>query len=293
MFKYKESADPRIKFKSDLARELTALNFPIYFGDKKDSKAYKTLAFCLGNQTCPIFEKINKKELWIWSYEGSGNGLVVQVETENDLWQGPTWIVESFDPKKSSFQETSVTRQDLAKTIVEGFKEVSGTDYESLFDELIVETDEAIKENEDLIAERQAWIEDRSGKYDDWMKERFEQQITSSEKLIKELKGALDDPELPKFQETSKTPDKKFYLITAQRSFDSKIIPFYTTAFDLNQAKQQIHSRNPRFSKRNLYGSKQEPSYVLKTAKVVKEFQAKKDLVKYCKQQFNIEPDML
>ena len=50
MFKYKEPTDPRIKFKSDLARELTALNFPIYFGDKKDSKAYKTLAFLLENQ---------------------------------------------------------------------------------------------------------------------------------------------------------------------------------------------------------------------------------------------------
>ncbi len=289
MYKYKEPTNPSIKFQSDLARELSTLNFPIYYGDKKDNKVYNTLAFCLErSDDCPIFEHIDSSELWIWTSNGSGKGLTVQVESDNRIQQGPTWTVEEFDSANPVFQVMSVTRGNLAKTIVDGFKKLG--DYEKLFDELIIEADNKIKENEKLIEERLIWIEDTTGQYDDWMKKRFNQQITSSQRLIKDLKNALDEPELPVFQDNQPDTNPNFYLVTAVRNYDNKTVPFCVEAFNKIEVRRKLNSKSIFFSRRDLRGSKKDPTYDFQSLEIVKEFKTRDELLDYVTQRFNATP---
>ena len=115
--KYKAPENPYDKFESDIARELTAKNFAIKVGNKKDSKVYRTLAYVIGHKDdCPVFKACNKDYAWIWTYHGSGIGLdIVSEGIDSLIYQGPTWTVRDIDNKNIFKKENEIQKDEEKK----------------------------------------------------------------------------------------------------------------------------------------------------------------------------------
>lgn len=291
--KYKEPADPKYKFKSDLSRELTAKHFPIVCGDKKDNKVYKTLAWEVGNRNeCPVFESMYPDDIWLWEYHGKDTGLSITTKEDAKVWNAQTFVVKEFESGDNPKFEKEVSRAELADAIVEGFKVVSKNDYDEIWDELIVRADERIKGMEESIAEREGWLSDPStyNGWDSsdngaWQKSRFQTQINSWTKEIKAIKAALDEPALSPAIGQISTNKPKYYLVTAEAVYDGRTGYFATTAYDKIAAKKQLNRFNGWFTRRAPTGCTQEPLYLLSTAKVVKEFETPEEANAYCKER--------
>ena len=275
--KYKAPENPYSKFKSDIARELTAKRFAFKCGDKKDKKVYRTLAYVLGHRDdCPIFEHCNGEDAWIWKYHGVDKGLEIFAEGKDSLiYQGPTWTVKKFN-SKDGFRKEGVTRAELADVIIEGLKEIiTGEDYEAYFDELMIEAENQIQQVKEDIQTRVDYLngtKDPGYALDDWSRKNFTKQINSWTKYIKDLEEAMLEPALPPIESTSETKYKNIYLISARATYDNRKSYFTTEAFSKKEAERQINARNGWLTRRASTGCAQEPHYQLSTAKVEYEF---------------------
>lgn len=275
--KYKAPENPYSKFKSDIARELTAKRFAFKCGDKKDKKVYRTLAYVLGHRDdCPIFEHCNGESAWIWKYHGAGIGLDIIAEGDDSLvYQGPTWTVKKFE-SKDGFKREGVTRAELADVIIEGLKEViTDEDYEAYFDELMLEAESQIQKVKEDIQTRVDYLngtKDPGYTLDDWSRKNFQKQINSWTKYNKELEEAMLEPALPPIEAAPETKYMNIYLISARATYDNEKSYFTTQAFSKKEAAKQINARNGWVTKRAPTGCAQEPHYKLSTAKVEYEF---------------------
>lgn len=288
--KYKEPADPKYKFKSDLARELSAKRFPIVCGDKKDNKVYKTLAWEIGHRNeCPVFESMYPDDVWLWEYHGKDTGLSITTKEDAKVWDAQTFVVKEFEGGDNPKFEKEVSRAELADAIIEGFKVViPSIDYANLWDELLVRADETIKAVEEKIAEREGWLADPST-YNDWdpsdngawQKDNFRKQINSWTKENKALMAAMEEPALSPLIGTVSTNKPKYYLITADAAYDGRTGYFAVAAYDKIAAKKQLNRFNGWFTRRAPTGCTQDPHYLLSTAKVFKEFETLEDYQAY------------
>lgn len=275
--KYKAPENPYSKFKSDIARELTAKHFAFKYGDKKDKKSYRTLAYVMGRRDdCPIFEHCNGEDAWIWKYHGVDKGLEIIAEGDDSLiYQGPTWTVKKFN-SKDGFRKEGVTRAELVDAIIEGLKEtIPDEDYEAYFDELLVEAENLIKGLKADIQKREKWLsgEENPGyTIDDWSRKNFVKQINVWTRDIKELEEAMIEPALPPIESAPETKYKNIYLISARSTYDNRKSYFTTQAFSKKEAARQINARNGWLTRRAPTGCAQEPHYQLSTAKVEYEF---------------------
>lgn len=288
--KYQFPEDPYWKFKSDLARELTAKHFPIRCGHKKDKKVYRTPAFyaCSTYDSTYPYAEVQDDNIWIRTYYGSGDGVEIWIDDENNkVYQGPTWTVTRFNSGEKHFKE-GVTRAELADTIIAAFKEYfPGTDWEGIFDEAIAKLGDWIEKNNEQIAERESWIngEDKNHEwYDrDWQLKRYQQQINKWTKENKEYMKALEEPALPPLEDTVARVTKKFYLGTMRAYDDGRTAYWWTTAFDAKAAKRKLNARNWLFSRRDYMGITREPRYLLNSAQLTKEFNTQEEIEAYVK----------
>lgn len=286
--KYQFPEDPYWKFKSDLARELTAKHFPIRCGHAKDKKVYRTPAFYTHttyDSTYPYAE-VQDDNIWIRTYYGSGDGVEVFIEDESKkIYQGPTWTVTRFNSGANHFKE-GVTRAELADTIIAAFKEYfPNTNYEQIFDEAIAEIGERIEKNEELIAEREKWIsgEDEGHEWYDreWQLKRYQQQINKWTKENKEYMKALEVPALPPIEDEVVKVAKKFYLGTMRSYYDGRLSYWYTSAFDKKAAKRKLNRHCWLFTRREYTGSTCEPKYILDSARLTMEFDSAQEINDY------------
>lgn len=230
--KYKAPEDPYLKFKSDLARELTARHFPLWSYHKREKKVYRSpmaIVNCgrlIGNQyTAILLHSFGSDCLAV--EVGDGGGFACYIESEgqgkeyfqntnsaipsegyktkdNFFYQGPTWRVKGAeDYKAKDFLKEGLARNQIADAVIECLKlACPKRDFDNEWDELIVEIGEKIKKEEEYVAEYSAKlaadpseVDSGDGAWrDSWFRGRIQKNVNAAEKFIKELNEALQEP---------------------------------------------------------------------------------------------------
>lgn len=233
--RYKAPEDPFLKFRSDLARELTAKHFPVWSYHKHEKKVFRSpLAIVnagrMGSDGRYSFIKLSKFGSDTCAVEvGDGNGFACYIESEgkgeewfqntnsaipsegystdqNFYYQGPTWCVRGAeDYKAKDFKKEGLARNQIADAVIECLKvALPNRDFAAEWDEMIVEIDEKIKDKQAYVDEYTAKlaadpneIDTGDGAWkDSWFRGRIQTNINGAVKYIKELETALEEPAL-------------------------------------------------------------------------------------------------
>lgn len=289
--KYKEPANPKEKFKSDLARELTVLHFPIWHGDKKDIKVYRTLAYYLTKSNkAPVFEHCDSESLWIWPKGHGYDRQAIQVipEKDTEVWNADTfYICDMYE--EQNFGE-NIPRSELAQAIKDVIigQDVMVCDdiytVDEYWDYLVNEANRKIEELEEDITEKEEQLADLDymsktyGIEENQVRDNYQTIINRSNKEIKELKTVLEEPALsPNLKASTNKP--KVYVFTAQPadSHDNYVGYFAVMAYDKLEAERQISKNNEWFTRRSYTGQSKQPYYLLNTVELYKEFNTMKE----------------
>ena len=314
--KYKSPDSTYKKYKSDLARELTAKHFPIWSYDKEDKKVYRSPLTILhdglyGNNDYVMFHSFGGDQLAI--EPGHGYDIACFIESEgkgeeyfqntnssipsegyntddNFYYQGPTWRVRG-NGKSKDFLKEGLSRSQIADAIIECMKKsCPNRDFDAEWDQMIVDINDKITELDEYIKEYSAKLAvdpnkvDSSGINwkDSWFRDKIENNIKSKEKRIKELTSALQDPDLsPEYLSGSSETEverksKNWYGGTWISSYDGKTSYWITTAWNKATAIRQV-KHSSLCSRRSYTGSPKDPDYLAASVKCTKEFTSDKE----------------
>ena len=314
--KYKAPDSPYEKFKSDLARELTAKHFPIWSYDKSDKKVYRSPLTILhdgfyGSNNYVVFHSFGSDQLAI--EPGRGYGIACFIESEgkgeeyfqntnsyipsegyntddNFYYQGPTWRVYG-NRRSKDFLKEGLSRNQIADAIIECMKEsCPNRDFDAEWDQMIVDINDKIIELDEYVKEYSAKLAVDPNKVgsgdsywkDPWFRNKIEKNVKSSEKSIKELTDALQDPDLSPeylsggFETEVERKSRNWYGGTWTSSYDGRTSYWITTAWNKATAIRQVkHSSS--CSRRSYTGSSRDPDYLAASVRCTKEFTSAKE----------------
>lgn len=314
--KYKAPDDPFLKFKSDLARELTLKHFPIWSYHKNEKKVFRSPLAVLNdgrygyNDYISFASGFGSDQLAI--EKGHGYGIVCYVESEgkgeewfqntnpnfadegyktddNFYYQEPTWRVRGGeDGKAKDFLKEGLARNQIADAIIECMKaSCPNRDFDAEWDELIVEVDKRIKHCEEYIKEYSAKLaadpnEVDSGE-DSWFRGKIEKNIKGNEKYIKELTEILQDPALsPEYlaggsTTASEKKSRTWFGGTWTATYNGRTEYWVTAAWTKAEAVRQVkHSFG--CSRRAPTGCSREPDYLAASVKCTNQFASKEEM---------------
>ena len=319
--RYYEPNDPFLKFKSDLARELTAKHFPFWNYHKNEKKVFRTPRAVLNDGRMfynhyPVFYSFGSDALAIEL--GRGGGLVCYIESEgkgeeffqntnsvipsegytsdtNFYYQGPTWVVRGGeDGKAKDFIREGLMRNQVADAIIECMKaSCPERDFDNEWDEMVVEIDEKIKDKQSYVDEMTAKlnadpseIDTGDGAWkDSWFRDRIQKNVNSCEKSIKELNGILEPPALPPelANTTPTTVDRK-----SRTYFGGDWVSTYDgrTCHWITAAWTKAEAvRNVKHcyycSRRASTGCAKEPDYLAASVKCTQQFNSKEEAMEW------------
>lgn len=309
--KYKAPDNPYKKFKSDLARELTAKHFPIWSYDKTDKKVYSSPLAILhdgnyGYNDYVVFYSFGSDQLAI--EPGHGHGIACYIISEgkgeeyfqntnpsipsegyntdnNFYYQGPTWQVHGGD-KSKDFLKKGLARNQIVDAIIECMKEsCPSRDFDSEWDQMVVDIKDKITELDEYVKKYSAKLAlnpnevdlgDSAWK-DPWFRDKVKKNIKSNEKRIKELTDALQDPALsPEYladgpETTVERKSRNWYGGTWKSSYDGKESYWITSAWNKDTAVRQV-KHSVYCSRKASTGIPRKPDYLAASVKCTKEF---------------------
>lgn len=232
--KYKAPEDPFLKFRSDLARELTAKHFPVWSYHKSEKKMFRSPMAILNDgrlggydYTAIILRSFGSDQLAVEVGHSNGIACIVESEgqgeeyfqntnsaipsegyktTDNFFYQGPTWRVKGCDDYKAKdFLKEGLTRNQIADAIIECLKlACPDRDFDNEWNELVAEIDAKIKDREAYVKEYTAKLEADPSEVDsgdgawkdEWFRGRIQKGVNAAAKFVKELSEALQEPAL-------------------------------------------------------------------------------------------------
>ena len=309
--KYKSPDSPYKKFKSDLARELTAKHFPIWSYDKTDKKVYRSPLTILhdgvyGSNDYIMFHSFGSDQLAI--EQGHGYGIACYIVSEgkgeeyfqntnssipsegyntedNFYYQGPTWRVYG-DGKAKDFLKEGLSRNQIADAIIECMKEACpNRDFDAEWDQMIIDIKDKITELDEYVKKYSSKLTVDLNKVDSsditWKDPKFrdkvEKNIKRNEKRIKELTSALQDPDLSPeylsagFDTEVERKSRNWYGGIWTSSYDGNTSYWITSAWNKDTAIRQV-KHSSLCSRRSYTGSTKDPDYLAASVKCTKEF---------------------
>ena len=236
--RYTAPNNPFLKFRSDLARELTAKKFPIWSYNKLEKKVFRSPATLI------------YRDAWILPYltDDGKNLLCIRtktdvlgwIESENNdgeskyVYQGPTWKI--YGEGDNDFNENGLTRDQLADAIIE-----------------LIEQSTPHFDAREIWGEMERDIKDSI--------EYYEQH--DDERKVINLKNALEKPELPPDLYSSSGVDKKektWFGGFANWSSNGELTRWIIPAWSREDAIITIKKKY--CSTRDYDGTRKEPTYI-------------------------------
>ena len=165
------------------------------------------------------------------------------------------------------------------------FDNLKKEDFDDEWDQMVVDIKDKITELDEYVKEYSAKLALDPSKVDSgdstwkdsWFRDKIKKNIKSSEKRIKELTDALQDPALsPEYladgpKTTAERKSRNWYGGTWKSSYDGKTSYWITSAWNKNTAIRQV--KNSSYcSRTSSTGIPRDPNYLAASVKCTKEF---------------------